>query len=100
MFVGRKPKFCPGTIVGTRGVLVRFCSDMKPVNECLQRHLAGDWGDADDEDTSLNKAAFGDGTGTPLRSAYKIQHPTDGDVRISIVSYPGDRTCVSIFGES
>jgi hypothetical protein len=49
---------------------------------CLQRHVAGDWGELDQEDKDANDAALTDGS--RLLSAYLIDeaNPTKGKVWI------------------
>jgi hypothetical protein len=72
------PVFDPGQIVATAGAMAAIqvlarTLETKPENvtsTLLRRHLAGDWGDVDDEDKALNDAAIVDGS--RLLSAYHI----------------------------
>lgn len=63
-------RFNPGEIVATRGAdaLLRE-QNLHPVR-LLARHLAGDWGEVDAEDTQANEAALQ--TGARLLSVYTV----------------------------
>ena len=61
-------KFDPGQIVATPGAIEALqAAGQQPV-EFLRRHVAGDWGNLDDEDKALNDSAILDGS--HLLSAY------------------------------
>ena len=57
-----------GQTVATPGALEAF--DAATMRVCLQRHMAGDWGDIDREDARANDAALRDGE--RLLSVYKL----------------------------
>ena len=60
----REKKFDPGQIVATRGVLEtmqRYEVFALYVENCLLRHLSGDWGDLDPKDAALNDKALESG---------------------------------------
>ena len=73
-----KTAFNPGQIVATAGaaaalaVLARTLEikTEQIASALLRRHLAGDWGDVDDEDKAMNDAALVDGS--RLLSAYHV----------------------------
>lgn len=54
--------FSPGHVVATPGALVALQEAGQQPTEFLSRHLAGDWGDLDDEDRTLNDEALVDGS--------------------------------------
>jgi hypothetical protein len=58
-----------GQIVATPGALEALQESGQTPQEFLSRHLAGDWGDLDVEDKSLNDLALEDGS--RLLSAYR-----------------------------
>jgi hypothetical protein len=64
----KRAKFHPGQIVATPAALEALQDAGQTPSEFLMRHLAGDWGDLDDEDRQLNDAALIDGS--RLLSAY------------------------------
>lgn len=61
-------KFSSGRLVATQGAIRVFTPDV--LNEHLQRHMSGDWGDLCDADKEQNRIAlkFGD----RLMSCYDI----------------------------
>ena len=67
-------KFELGQIVATPGALEALKAAGQQPSEFLSRHLAGDWGDLDDEDTALNDEALLDGS--RLFSAYVTRDGT------------------------
>lgn len=55
-------KFDPGQFVATPGAIEALrAAGQQPV-EFLRRHVAGDWGNLDDEDKALNDSALIDGS--------------------------------------
>ena len=60
------PRFPPGAIVATPGVLTRVTPE--ELLAALGRHLSGDWGELDEHDWRANDSALQDGT--RLLSAY------------------------------
>jgi hypothetical protein len=65
------PKFPLGQQVATPGALAAIREAGQSAHELLARHVAGDWGDLDDEDKGLNDAALTDGS--RLFSAYVLK---------------------------
>ena len=61
-----RPRFHPGSIVATPGVLRRVPSE--ELLAALTRHLLGDWGELTEQDWRANESALSDGT--RLLSAY------------------------------
>ena len=71
----RKKKFDPGRIVVTRGEKKKMQNDdifASYVDNCILRHLTGDWGDLDPEDAALNDKALESGEDR-IFSAYKYE---------------------------
>lgn len=62
------PKFSPGQLVATPGVLEVLAQSGQTPDFFLHKHLSGDWGDVDDEDRLLNEQALRNGQ--RLLSAY------------------------------
>ncbi len=61
-------KFELGQVVATPGVLEALDAAGQQPSEFLGRHLAGDWGNLDDEDKAMNDEALSDGS--RILSAY------------------------------
>ena len=91
-------KFEPGQIVMTRDVADLVAEDIEfaaYVNECLRRHLNGDWGDVGYQDWNENELSV-DGQ-FRLLSAYKNKVRNDGSpLPVVWVTTEADRssTCV------
>ena len=66
-----KPLFYLGRLVGTPGAIDFLDANDVPVTDLIQRHVAGDWGDLDDEDKRMNDHAAAQG-GLRIFSAYKV----------------------------
>jgi hypothetical protein len=64
-------KFSPGQVVATPGALEALAAAGQTADALLARHLAGDWGDLDDEDRRLNDRAVVDGG--RILSAYALK---------------------------
>lgn len=67
-------KFEPGQLLATASIaddMERSAAFREGVTEALRRHLSGDWGDLDPEDTQTNEDALLDGS--RLFSAYHVQ---------------------------
>src|SRR4028119_1583136 len=47
-----------------------------PVERCLERHRAGDWGELDDENRNLNSLSLGEGGSLGFESAYRMEDGT------------------------
>lgn len=65
----KTPKFELGRVVATPGAL-EHAQDR--FDECLARHVNGDWGVSPDEDRQINDTVLRDKLGTRLMSAYPI----------------------------
>ena len=55
-------KFSLGQVVATPGAIEVLAAAGVSVDALLARHLAGDWGDLDDQDKRLNDEALIDGS--------------------------------------
>lgn len=51
-------KFNPGAVVATPGVLEAFTASGQSPLDFLQRHLAGDWGELDENDVRGNELSL------------------------------------------
>src|SRR5436305_211351 len=78
------PKFALGQQVGTPAALKAIHEAGQSALQLLAQHLAGDWGDLDDEDKRLNDEALKDGS--RLLSAYNLRCGT----RIWIITEAAD----------
>ena len=58
MVAQNKPKFRLGKIVITQGALGALSKSEQLPDPFLKRHVAGDWGDICEEDTTLNNEAI------------------------------------------
>ncbi len=67
-------RFDLGQVVATPGALEALREAGQQAAEFLSRHLAGDWGDLDDEDRMLNDEALVDGS--RILSAYATRTRT------------------------
>ncbi len=67
----KKPLFDLGQIVATPGALDALRDARQTLAEFLTRHVSGDWGDLDQEDSNLNDAAVIDGS--RILSAYQTR---------------------------
>ena len=91
------PVFNSGQIVATRGVYDLMCQNSgfdKFVQESLNRHVKGDWGNVDDEDKQANDQALKQGT--RILSAYNDDRfPKNGVSTIWIIT-EADRSSTTI----
>jgi hypothetical protein len=78
------PKFTLGRQVGTPAALKEIHEAGQSALQFLARHVAGDWGDLDDEDKRLNDEALKDGS--RLLSAYNLR----SGVRIWVITEAAD----------
>ncbi len=89
--------FPTGQIVASRGVYDLACENTdfaKFVQQSLNRHVKGDWGDVDDEDKQANDQALKQGT--RLLSAYNDDRfPKRGISTIWIIT-EADRSATTI----
>ena len=65
------PKFPLGRVVATPGALRAITEAGNSPQEFLDRHIAGDWGDLDDEDLKENE--FSVANGFRILSAYRLR---------------------------
>ena len=79
-----RPQFSLGQVVATPGALDVLENAGQTVEEFLNRHHRGDWGDLSDDDAALNDEALRDGS--RLLSAY---HLTTG-VKIWVITEAAD----------
>ena len=88
------PKFDLGQIVATPGALEALESAGQNPTEFLTRHVAGDWGELDQEDQQANNDALE--SGARLLSAYR----TADETKIWIIT-EADRssTCILLPSE-
>jgi hypothetical protein len=68
------PAFSIGTVLSTPGALEAFEKNGQTPFEFLQRHIAKDWGELDEEDRQANEQALTEGS--RLLSAYKLKDGT------------------------
>lgn len=71
MVAMKTPLFQLGRVISTVGALEALDKAGQQPWELLTRHLQGDWGDLDDEDSRLNDEAVKDGS--RLLSAYTLK---------------------------
>jgi hypothetical protein len=64
-----RPKFPLGQVVATPGALEAMEESAQSPSDFLDRHVAGDWGQVDDDDKHANDLALTEGS--RLLSAYK-----------------------------
>ena len=69
-----KAKFHPGQIVATPGALEALQNAGQTPHEFLVRHLSGDWGDLDEEDTKENELSLK--KGFRILSVYHLNNGT------------------------
>ena len=82
-----KAKFDSGRVVITRGIEQVCCEHSTSIQQCLKRHLQGDWGDSCQSDAALNDAALENESGRVL-SSYTI-----GSSKIWIITDGVSKTC-------
>jgi hypothetical protein len=87
-------KFHPGQIVATPGALGALKESGQQPADFLARHLAGDWGDLDAEDKSLNDLALKDGS--RLFSAYHTKLGTKVYVITEAQDDDGNRAATTL----
>ena len=89
--------FPTGSIVATRGVYDLACQNpefAKFIQQSLNRHVKGDWGDVDKEDKDANDQALKEGT--RVLSAYNDDRfPKNGVATIWIIT-EADRSATTI----
>ena len=70
MIAVKKPLFNIGQVVATPGAIEALERAKVAPWELISRHVAGDWGIVDSEDTEFNNEALKDGS--RILSAYKL----------------------------
>jgi hypothetical protein len=68
------PRFPLGQIVATPGALDALLIAGQTPGNFLRRHVAGDWGDLDEDDRRENESSLSDGF--RLLSAYRLSDDT------------------------
>src|SRR5208337_4422509 len=89
-----KPLFSLGRIVATPGALHALHDAAQTSGDFLARHVTGDWGDLDKEDSNLNNAAVINGS--RILSAYKTRKGERIWVITEAVNGVGLRYCTTI----
>ncbi len=87
-------KFNTGMIVATREIDLKTKEDnsfQQFVSNCLQRHIAGDWGDLDKDDIEENK--FSLDKNLRLFSSYNY----DKDIKIWSITDAGSESTTILF---
>jgi hypothetical protein len=79
-----RPKFALGQQLATPAALKAVHEAGQSLLQLLARHMAGDWGDLDDEDKRLNDEALKDGS--RLLSAYNLR----SGVRVWVITEAAD----------
>jgi hypothetical protein len=89
----KKPMFALGHVVGTPGAVKLLKQHNVNPADLLARHVTGDWGVLDPEDTAANNAAVVDGS--RLLSAYEVGEEkvwiiTEWDRSVTTLLLPSD----------
>jgi hypothetical protein len=82
-------KFALGLVVATPGALAAITAFGQRPQEFLDRHIAGDWGELDEEDRQENELSVANGF--RILSAYRLRD----DTRIWIIT-EADRSSTTI----
>jgi hypothetical protein len=90
----KKPLFDLGRVVGTPGALEALHVAGQSAREFLVRHVAGDWGDLDDDDRLSNDAAIIDGS--RILSAYVSSKAERLWIITEAVDDEGRRLCTTL----
>ena len=72
--MAKRPLFTLGLVVATPGALAALEKTGQPVEEFIDRHITGDWGDVTDEDKESNDSSAR--KGYRVLSAYHLQDGT------------------------
>lgn len=89
-----RPLFSLGQLVWTPGAQELFTQLEKSPLELIQRHVAGDWGDMDEEDKKLNTEAID--AGERIFSAYQLDESnkvwviTEADRSVTSILLPSE----------
>jgi hypothetical protein len=90
----REPRFSLGRTVATPGAIDAFEQAKQDPREFLARHVAGDWGDLDDEDRSANDHAVKAGdrilSAYHLKTGMKIWIITEWDRSVTTLLLPSE----------
>lgn len=87
-------KFPPGQVVATPGAIELLDKHGMDGSSVLLRHLQGDWGDLDDEDTKQNEFALGNKerllSSYVLPDSAKVWVITEWDRSVTTILLPED----------
>ena len=90
----KKPLFQLGQLVGTPGALDALLDADQDPAELLLRHVAGDWGDLDDEDKKENELSVKEGfrilSSYRLETGAKVWVITERDRSVTTILLPED----------
>ena len=89
-----RPQFSLGQVVATPGALDALAAAGESVEEFLNRHHRGDWGDLDDADAALNDEALQDGS--RLLSAYHLKTGVKIWIITEAADDEGDRSATTL----
>lgn len=65
------PKFALGQVVMTQGI-AHMGAESEEIQDCLFKHVTGDWGDLSEEDKEMNELGVRDGD--RILSAYHLKN--------------------------
>ena len=89
-----RPQFSLGQLVATHGALDALQNAGQTVEEFLNRHHRGDWGDLSDDDAALNDEALEDGS--RLLSAYHLKTGVKIWIITEAADDEGDRSATTL----
>ena len=88
------PRFSMGLVVATPGALRALEESGDHVLDLLFRHVAGDWGDLDEEDKAENELSLREGfrllSAYTLKSGEKIWIITEADRSVTTLLLPDE----------
>ena len=87
-------KFSPGRLVATPGALAAFEAAGEEPWDYLLRHLAGDWGELDEEDKQENEYALRNSlrvlSAYPLKTGQRVWVITEADRSVTTFLLPSE----------